>query len=176
MTDGIHDGDPVQLSEVDTMLRAIPNEDGKDSALALEGNGEEKDWDFRLDNVTSTLRKWIDSPQTKDQVPVSALFVCDLLLEKNAKYKDAWKEFGLYSVIIDLAQKLKRLRGMTWDANDSRWKMSADEMLASIGEEGSLFDTIRDIAGYSILALALFEGGNQERLRRAHNMLTRLAV
>lgn len=169
MTDGIHDGDPVQLSEEpESMLKAIPEE-------AKQGNIK-VDRSLEISDVEERLREWIASEDTSKQIPVSALFVCDLLIEKNAKYKDAWKKFGIYSVIIDLTQKLTRLSGMTFDPAKAEWKMSAEEMLGSIDEEGSIFDTIRDIAGYSILALALFEGANEQRLTRARSMLQRLAA
>lgn len=164
----------VQLSEesvAETMLKAIPESD-----RPSQPDDDEKDWDFELGSVESKLRQWVNSDKTADQIPVSALFVCDLLIKKNAKYKDAWKKFGIYSVIIDLTQKLQRINGMTWDGEKQEWKMSAAEMFASIEEEGSIFDTIRDVAGYAILALALFQGANEARLIGARNMLQRLAA
>lgn len=98
------------------------------------------------------------SSKTEDRIYYSALAQVQLLKERNAKYKDAWKKFGVLGCMMDIIKKLERLSNLVWDEETSEFKLTAQEILEDFANEGSVYDTIRDICGYSILTLTLFEG------------------
>jgi hypothetical protein len=64
-----------------------------------------------------------------------------LLLTKNKDYKDNLLYWGLRGVTVRLHDKYKRLEHLTWDGE------------APAHQQETLEDTLRDMAGYSIVAL-----------------------
>jgi hypothetical protein len=114
------------------------------------------------------------SNKTADKIYLSALAQVQLLKEKNSKYQDAWKKFGILGCVMDLIKKFSRLEGLTWDDEKKDFKMSAEEILTDFANEGSVYDTIRDICGYSILMLTLFEGAREWQLDNTLKAITPL--
>ncbi len=156
-----------ESDEIEEMKKAIPAQPELKPVADLR---------TRIDATEEKLKEWIEADDTQRQIPVTALFIADLLIEKNEKYGDAWREFGIFSVVIELQHKLLRIKHMTWDVKKKDWRMSAEQMLNDIDDEGSVFDTIRDIAGYAILAMALFKGADEQRLMRARRMIRRITA
>jgi hypothetical protein len=103
------------------------------------------------------IAEFANSSETKDRIYLAALGQVQLLKEKNAKYKDAWKFWGIFGVIQDMIKKLQRLENLTWDRERKEWLMTAEEILNDLESEGNVYDTIRDICGYALLSLTLFE-------------------
>lgn len=122
--------------------------------VVLSEAADESPIEVILARVVSLAR----SSKTEYKIYLSALAQVQLLKEKNAKYKDAWKSFGILGCVMDMIKKLKRLEGLTWDNERKDFLMSAEEILADFASEGSVYDTIRDICGYAILMLTLFDG------------------
>ena len=89
--------------------------------------------------------------ESKNHFETAVCDVCDdvkdLLIRKNRDYGNSFKktydEYGLLSLIIRLSDKLERLK-------------SLNEKEPAITTE-TIQDTIRDIAGYCLLALAIDE-------------------
>lgn len=64
----------------------------------------------------------------------------ELLLDKNKQYKDAWQDFGLFTPLIRVREKLIRLESLI----DGRPIVVYDNDVKS---------ELKDIAGYCILAM-----------------------
>jgi hypothetical protein len=124
--------------------------------VVLSEPEDESPFDVILARVVDLAR----SSKTEDRIYLSALAQVQLLREKNAKYKDAWKHFGILGCVMDLIKKFQRLEGLTWDRERKEFLMSAEEILSDFASEGSVYDTIRDICGYAILMLTLFDGAS----------------
>lgn len=77
--------------------------------------------------------------------------IADLLEKKNSDYGSSYdqtrKEFGFNSFLIRITDKINRLKSLTMNKNEKEQQVT-DE---------SIEDTIRDIAGFSILELVLRE-------------------
>ena len=71
--------------------------------------------------------------------------ICRLLMQKNAAYgssvKDTFNDYGLASYIIRLQDKVNRLKTLDKNPNISE-------------DDEKIEDTLRDLAGYAILAMA----------------------
>jgi len=74
--------------------------------------------------------------------------LCDLLSRKNANYGRNLPRHGLRGVVIRMSDKLMRLENLVLDDN------AADE----VGE--TVEDTLMDLAGYAVKALALMRLGD----------------
>lgn len=107
--------------------------------------------------IAESLNRIMSSSATIDNVAFNVLVMLGTLMEKNAKYADAWKEFGIFGVLQHNWTKIKRLKSQFWDEKNCEWRASAKELLNDIGQEGCVFDTTKDVAGYSLLALGLFK-------------------
>jgi hypothetical protein len=99
----------------------------------------------------------MESNVTIENVVFNALVMIGTLIEKNKKYADAWKEFGIFGVLQHNWTKTKRLKGQLWDDEKQEWKAKAKELLSDIGDEGCVYDTNKDIVGYGLLAMGLFD-------------------
>lgn len=87
---------------------------------------------------------------TRDKLKHTAADVIDLVLRKNTDYGDAWQRHGIASVLVRLSDKALRLEKLS----DGSTALIADEQWA---------DTLRDIAGYSLLGLLLEELSGREK-------------
>ena len=64
----------------------------------------------------------------------------DLLLNKNKVYKDAWQDFGIFTPLMRVREKLIRVESLI----DGRPILVQDE---------NVYAELQDIAGYCILAM-----------------------
>ncbi len=69
----------------------------------------------------------------------------DLLLDKNKVYKDAWQDFGIFTPLMRVREKLIRVESLI----DGRPILAQDE---------NVYAELQDIAGYCILAMLWMNG------------------
>lgn len=84
---------------------------------------------------------------TRDNLEQAANSVIDLVLAKNADYGDAWRKFGVAGVMVRINDKGMRLETLS----DGRKALVLDE---------AIMDTVKDICGYTLLAILELESGN----------------
>jgi len=75
--------------------------------------------------------------------------IIDLLLDKNKEYKDAWQDFGLFTPLIRIREKLIRLETLI----DGRPTLVCDE---------NVMAELMDVIGYGLLAMLWIEGQGDE--------------
>lgn len=76
--------------------------------------------------------------ETYNIPPVDTLKkVFDIVKERNSRYSDAWRQFGIYTVVISLSHKVKRLKTLIYFNENYE-------------------DALVDIVGYCILAMTMF--------------------
>jgi hypothetical protein len=75
--------------------------------------------------------------------------IIDLLLGKNKEYKDAWQDFGLFTPLIRIREKLIRLETLI----DGRPTLVCDE---------NVMAELVDVIGYGLLAMLWIEGQGDE--------------
>ena len=68
--------------------------------------------------------------------------LCDLLQKKNANYGRNLPRHGLRGIIVRMGDKIQRLENLVFKSHGDR-----------VGE--SIWDTMGDLAGYAIMAMAL---------------------
>jgi hypothetical protein len=69
----------------------------------------------------------------------------DMLLRKNKAYKDAWQDFGIFTPLIRVREKIIRMESLV----DGRPILVHDE---------NVYSELQDIAGYCILAMLWMDG------------------
>jgi NTP pyrophosphatase (non-canonical NTP hydrolase) len=82
----------------------------------------------------------------------------DLLLRKNDEYKDAWQDFGIFTPLIRVREKLIRVESLI----DGRPVLIQDK---------DVYNELRDIAGYCLLAMLWMDNQNGEEFQRIINKL-----
>jgi hypothetical protein len=82
----------------------------------------------------------------------------DLLVDKNAKYKDAWQDFGMFTPLMRIREKLIRVESLT----DGRPVLVQDE---------NVMAELMDIIGYGLLAMLWMEGQDGETFQQIINQL-----
>jgi len=78
----------------------------------------------------------------------------DLIKKKNMKYGERWRDFGVIGMLIEVLKKAGRLKNMTMQ--DEGEFVPPSIILESIEEEGSIYDTIQDMANYCMFLQILF--------------------
>jgi hypothetical protein len=82
----------------------------------------------------------------------------DLLLDKNQKYKDAWQDFGMFTPLIRIREKLIRVETLI----DGRPVLIQDE---------DVIAELMDVMGYCLLAMLWMDGQEGETFQ---NIIDRL--
>lgn len=82
----------------------------------------------------------------------------DLLLDKNQKYRDAWQDFGMFTPLMRIREKLIRVETLI----DGRPVLVQDE---------NVIAELMDIMGYCLLAMLWMEGQDGETFQ---NIIDRL--
>jgi len=77
---------------------------------------------------------------TREKLQSVAYEVVNLVMKKNADYGDAWQKLGIFSPLINIADKTCRVENLT----SGRKALVIDEGVES---------TLRDIVGHALLAL-----------------------
>lgn len=119
------------------------------------------------DELFNFVKQFREKGDTANEIVINALSMLKLLWEKNKKYGDAWKKFGIYSAINNVNEKAQRLVSMCWDEEKQDWRGSTADFLNDIEVEGSVYDTVKDLAGFALLAMSLFEHKREERFEDA---------
>lgn len=73
----------------------------------------------------------------------------ELLLDKNAQYKDAWQDFGIFTPLIRVREKIIRMESLI----DGRPVLVYDDDVKS---------ELMDIAGYCLLAILWMEESQRD--------------
>jgi hypothetical protein len=69
----------------------------------------------------------------------------DLLLDKNKTYKDAWQDFGIFTPLMRVREKLIRVGSL----------IGGKPVLI---QDDNVYSELQDIAGYCILAMLWMDG------------------
>lgn len=82
----------------------------------------------------------------------------DLLVDKNMQYKDAWQDFGIFTPLMRIREKLIRVESLI----DGRSVLVHDE---------NVMAELMDIIGYGLLAMLWIEGQDGETFQQIINQL-----
>lgn len=82
----------------------------------------------------------------------------DLLLDKNQKYRDAWQDFGMFTPLMRIREKLIRVETLI----DGRPVLVQDENVVA---------ELMDVMGYCLLAMLWMDGQDGETFQ---NIIDRL--
>ncbi len=81
-----------------------------------------------------------------------------LLLDKNEKYKDAWQDFGIFTPLLRIREKLIRVENLI----DGRPVLIHDE---------DVRNEMLDVAGYALLCILWMDNQNGEEFQKIINEL-----
>lgn len=110
------------------------------------------------DNLGNVLRSAISVQRLLDLIDE----MVGMLLSKNADYGDAWQRYGVFTPLIRMNDKLLRVEKLS---------SGADALVA----EEKIEDTLRDLIGYSALALLWMEHFDVQGTHNIESTIQQLA-
>ena len=94
----------------------------------------------------------METNKIEEKIKEKCLFLADFLISKNRDYKSASFDLGLKGNVVHIWDKAKRYKNIVLDNHKPN--------------NEKVEDTIRDIAGYAILGLIIFEEETKDNERK----------
>jgi len=113
---------------------------------------------------TTTSKKMIDHQEHMDKFREILEHNYELIKKKNMKYGNRWRDFGVVGMLLEILKKAGRLKNMTF-MDETKSFHGIGHILGSVEEEGSIYDTVQDLANYCMFLQILFVESDPSILR-----------